>query len=90
MKINENPAKYLANTICVSVRGLVNSSSIVPVRFSSAKDLMVIAGMMNMKIKGALKKRELSVEIRISKTFSDPLKTHMNRPIANKKMTIVM
>jgi hypothetical protein len=46
--------------------------------------------MMNMKIKGALKKRELSVEILISKTFSDPLKTHMNRPIANKKMTIVM
>ena len=42
--INPNEAKYLPNTICSSEIGNVISNSIEPVRFSSAKDRMVIAG----------------------------------------------
>lgn len=43
-------AKYFAKMILVSLMGLVTKLSIVPVLFSSAKDLMVTAGISNKKI----------------------------------------
>ena len=47
------PAKYFANRICKSDKGLVKSNSIVPVLRSSAIDLIVIAGIRIKKISGA-------------------------------------
>ena len=49
-------ATYLASTTCPSVRGLVSSSSMVPVRLSSLKLRMVTAGSRNRNTQGAMKK----------------------------------
>ena len=46
------PAKYLAKIIPKSEIGLVNNSSIVPVRLSSAIERMVIAGIKTNRITG--------------------------------------
>src|SRR5690554_942457 len=47
------PARYFAKITCKSVRGRVKRSSMVPVRLSSEKDRMVMAGTKNMKTQGA-------------------------------------
>lgn len=83
------PAKYLARMICKSVSGLVNNNSMVPVLFSSANERMVMAGIRNKNITGALKNNESKVALPPSKMFSFPEKTHMNSPVAKRKMAIV-
>ena len=42
--ISARAARYLPSTICPSEMGIVTSSSMLPVRFSSAKSRMVTAG----------------------------------------------
>ena len=49
MTNNVRQERNLAQIICQSVRGLVSNRSIVPVRRSSAKERIVMAGTRNRK-----------------------------------------
>tara|TARA_B110000285_G_C15066036_1_gene585169 strand:- start:36 stop:191 length:156 start_codon:yes stop_codon:yes gene_type:complete len=51
---------------------------------------MVIAGIRNKKMLGALKNKELRFEYPMSKTLLGPLKTHMNIPVAIRNTAIVI
>jgi hypothetical protein len=51
---NPSAAKYFPRRISMSVIGMVKSSSIVPLRFSSLMSLMVIAGMKKMNMNGIM------------------------------------
>lgn len=82
---NTNDAKNLPSTIWVSVTGVVQRSSIVPERFSSAIVLIVIAGIKNIKINGTTEKIFLIVASFTKKRF-----VPKNQPVINKKNEIRM
>ena len=84
------PAKYLLQIIEKSDIGRVKRSSIVPVRFSSAKDLMVIAGIRIQKINGAIPKNVFKSAVPPSITFEAPEKTHKNKLLVMRKIVINM
>jgi hypothetical protein len=62
----------------------------VPVLFSSANERIVIAGIKNKKIFGALINRDCREDSPKSKTLLGPLKTHMNIPVAIRNTDMVI
>lgn len=77
-------AKYFPKIICVLDNGIVNKSSIVPTRLSSAKERIVIAGTNNKKTIGAKENKPLISANPLSKTLYDMGNTHKNNPVKVK------
>ena len=82
---NKLAARYLDKIICNKEIGLVESSSIVPVLFSSAKHLIVNAGKRNIRIPGACAKNDCSEASPISIILLFPEKTQTKNPEVIKK-----
>lgn len=73
-----------------SEMGFVNNNSIVPVRFSSEKERMVMAGIRMMKIIGLIPKKGFKSAVPPSKIFVSYENTHKKRLFKIKKMEIKM
>ena len=84
-KTINNDAKNFAKTIVKSPNGRVSNNSIVPVRFSSANTLIVIAGIKKRKTHGAIINRESILAYPVSSMLNCPENTHSSKPIITKK-----
>jgi hypothetical protein len=81
-------AKYLARIICISVRGLVISSSSVPIRFSSEIMRIVTADTRKRKTQGEITKKGSSVAYPFSKILNEPEKYHKAKLLISMKTII--
>jgi len=82
----ENDPRNLAPTISNGRMGLVASSSIVPVLYSSEKDRIVIAGTTIINTHGAMMKNDSSEACPASNTFVSPGNTQRNKPLSRRNM----
>ena len=81
MITNTTQAKYFAKIMGVLPKGIVNNTSIVPTRFSSAKERIVTAGTSKRKTIGAKANNPFTSANPLSKTLYDMGKTHKNKPV---------
>ena len=90
MKTRNEAARNFENITFISEIGFVKSNSIVPVFFSSAKSFIVIAGIKNINILGAILKKDFIEDSPMSNILFEPENTHIKTPVEIKKVIIAI